>query len=67
MRAGAAKTATALPGPRGGRGPVPVVHLDKPSAPEEVDAALLALVDDLALLVLLRHLAEQEKVHDRAA
>jgi hypothetical protein len=39
---------------------VPVVQLDTPSSPIEREAALLALVDDLALLVVLRHLAEEE-------
>ncbi len=51
----------------GGRGPVPVVQLDLPSAPEEVEAALLALVDDVALLVLRRYLAEQETNSEQAA
>ncbi len=46
--------------PRGGRGPVPVVQLDLPSLPEERESALMALVEDLAMLVVLRHLAEEE-------
>lgn len=46
--------------PRGGRGPTPVVQLDLPASPVEAEAALLALVDDLAMLVVLRHLTEEE-------